>query len=140
MWKVVAKILNFWLAASIACHDFLHILRTGRGTGTATFEDKLLHQLAALRKEVLYVIFMYLHKAYDALESYRCLEIMEGYGVGSRAYHLLCIYLGRLRMVAKAGGGGTTGLNSRASGSDSVRPAVPHHLQCGGQCSGETLG
>ena len=67
---------KFLARSPIAYHDFLHILRTGRGTGTATFEDKLLHQLAALRKEVLYVIFMYLHKAYDALERYRCLEIM----------------------------------------------------------------
>ena len=42
-----------------------HGLRAGRGTGTAILESKLLQQLAALREEVLYVIFLDLHKAYD---------------------------------------------------------------------------
>ena len=32
----------------------------------------------ALRLEVLYVIFLDLHKAYDALDRSRCLEILEG--------------------------------------------------------------
>ena len=82
MWKVVAVILNHQLAASITFHNFLHIFRTGRGTGTATLESKLLHQLAALREEVLYVIFLDLHKAYAALDRSRCFEILEGYGVG----------------------------------------------------------
>ena len=50
-------------------------------TGTATLEAKLLQKLAALREEVLYVIFLHLHKAYEALDSSRCLEILEGYGV-----------------------------------------------------------
>ena len=36
MWKVVAAILNFRLTASINYHDFLHVFRAGRGTGTAT--------------------------------------------------------------------------------------------------------
>ena len=39
--------------------------RAGRGTGTATLEAKLLQQLAAMREEVLYVIFLDLTKAYD---------------------------------------------------------------------------
>ena len=41
----------------------------------------MFQQLAALREEVLYVIFLDLHKAYDALDRYICLEILEGYGV-----------------------------------------------------------
>ena len=82
MWKLVAAILNFRLTASITFHDFLHVFRAGRGTGTATLEAKLLHQLAALREEVLYVILLDLHKAYDALDRPRCLDILEGYGVG----------------------------------------------------------
>ena len=49
MWKVVADILNFRLAASITFHDFLHGFRAGCGTGTATLEAKLIQQLAALR-------------------------------------------------------------------------------------------
>ena len=82
VWKVVVAILNLRLTASITYHDFLHEFQAGRGTGTATLEAKLLQQLAALREEVLYVIFLDLHKAYDALDRSRCLEILEGYGVG----------------------------------------------------------
>ena len=71
MWKVVAASLNRRLAASITFHNFLHLFRAGRGTGTATLEAKLIQQLAALREEVLYVIFLDLHKAYDALDRSR---------------------------------------------------------------------
>ena len=85
MWKVVAEILNRRLTASIAFHDLLHFFREGRGTGTATLEAKLLQQLAALREEVMYVIFLDLHKAYDAMDRSRCLEILEVYDVGPRS-------------------------------------------------------
>ena len=52
----------------------------------------------------MYVIFLDLHKAYDALYKSRCLEILEGYGVGTRSCRILRTYWSRLRMVAKAGG------------------------------------
>ena len=89
MWKVVADILNRWLTASITFHDFLHGFRAGHGIGTSTLESKLLQQLAALREEALYMIVLDLHKVYDALDRSRCLEILEGYGVGPRARRLL---------------------------------------------------
>ena len=73
MWKVVAAFLNLRRTASITFPDFLHGFWAGRGTGTATLEAKLLQQLAALMDEFLYVIFLDLHKAYDALDSSRCL-------------------------------------------------------------------
>ena len=69
-------ILNRHFTASIAYHYALHGFRAGRGTGTATLEAKLLRQLAALREEFLYVIFLDLTKAYDALDRSRCLEIL----------------------------------------------------------------
>ena len=81
VWKVVAEILNRRFTSSIAYHDFLHGLRAGSGTGTATLEAKLLQQLAAFRGQVLYGIFLDLHKAYVALDRSRCLVILEGYGV-----------------------------------------------------------
>ena len=71
MWKVMAAILNLWLTASISFHDFFHSFWKGCGIGTATLEAKLLQQLAALREEVLYVILLDLHKAYDTFERYR---------------------------------------------------------------------
>ena len=92
MWKVVATILNCPFTASITYHDFLHGFRAGRGTCTATLEAKLLQQLAALREEVLYMIFLDLHKAYDTLDRSRCLEILEEYGVGPKARNLLQTY------------------------------------------------
>ena len=78
MWKVVAEILNQRLTASITFHELLDGFRAGRGTDTATLTAKLLQQLAALREEILCVIFLDLHKAYDSLGRYRCLEILEG--------------------------------------------------------------
>ena len=104
MWKVVAEILNHWLTASIIFHVFLHIFRSGCGTGTATLKVKLFQQLAALREEILYVIFLDLHKAYDALDRYRCLEILKGYFMVPQACRLLQTYWRRLTMVARAGG------------------------------------
>ena len=104
MWKVVAEILNLRFTASITYHNFIHGFRAGRGTGTTNLEAKLLQQLAALREEVLYVIFLDLHKTYDALDRSRCLKILEGYGVGPRARKLLQNYWHPLTMVARAGG------------------------------------
>ena len=104
MWKVVAEILNRRITASITFHNFLHGFRAGRGTGTATHEAKLLQQLAVLREEILYVIFLDLHKAYDALDSSMCLNILEGYGVGPWDFRLLQTYWRRLTMVAREGG------------------------------------
>ena len=81
MWKVVAVILHRQITASITYHDVLHGFRAGCGTVTTTLEAKLIQHLAALREEVLYMIFLDLHKAYDALDRSRCLETMKGYGV-----------------------------------------------------------
>ena len=66
MWKVVAVVLNRRLTSSITFHDVLHGFRAGHGTGNATPEAKLIQQLAAMREEVLYVIFLDLTKSYDA--------------------------------------------------------------------------
>ena len=104
IWKVVAVILNRRFTSSITYHDALHGFRAGRGTGTATLEAKLLQQLASMREEVLYVTFLDLTKSYDALDRSRCLEILEGYGVGPSARRLLTIYWRRMTMVSRAGG------------------------------------
>ena len=85
-------ILNCRLTSSITFHDVLHGFRAGRGTGTAPLEAKLLQQLAAMRDEVLYVIFLDMTKACDALDRSRSLEILKGYGVGERVRRLLTVY------------------------------------------------
>ena len=104
MWKVVVAILNLRIMASITLHDILHDFWASRGTVTAIIDAKLFQQLAALREEVLYVIFLDMHKAYDALDRSKCLEILEGYDVGPQAMRLLQTYWRRLTMVARAGG------------------------------------
>ena len=57
-----------------------------------------------MREEVLYVIFLDLTKAYDALNRSRCLDILEGYGVGPSARRLLQTYWRHLTMVTREGG------------------------------------
>ena len=100
----MAAILNRRFTSSITYHDALHGFRAGRGTGTATLESNLLQQIASIREEVLYVIFLDLTKAYNALDRSRCLEILEGYGVGPNARRLLKTYWRHLTMVVRAGG------------------------------------
>ena len=90
IWKLLTLILHQRLT-TIKLHDVLHGFREGRGTGTATLEVKLLQQLAAMREEVLYVIFLGLTKAYDALDRPRSLEILKGYGVGERVRRILTV-------------------------------------------------
>ena len=50
------------------------------------------------------MIFLDLHKAYDALDRSRCIDILEGYGLGPQARRLLWAYWGKMTMVARAGG------------------------------------
>ena len=50
------------------------------------------------------MIFLGLHKVYDALYRSSCLEILEGYGVGPQARRFFRTYWRRLNMVARAGG------------------------------------
>ena len=89
------------LTTGLHLHDVLHGFREGCGTGTVILEAKLLQQLAAMREEVLYVIFLDLTKAYDALDSSWSLEILKGYGVGERVRRLLTVYWERTKMVAR---------------------------------------
>ena len=101
VWKILSLILHRQLA-EIQLPDVLHWFREGCGTGTATLEAKLLQQLAAMREEVLYVIFFDLTKAYDALDRSRTLDILKGYGVGDRVRRLLATHWERATMVARA--------------------------------------
>ena len=53
-------------------------------TRTSSIEANIIQQLTSMMEVVLYEIFLDLHKVYNALESYRCLDILEGYGMGPR--------------------------------------------------------
>ena len=92
VWKVVAMINNLQLTAPITFHDILHGFQAGIGTGTSNLEGIIFYPFAAIREEFLYVIFLDLKKAYDVLDRYRCLEILEGYGVRPQARCILQVY------------------------------------------------
>ena len=57
-----------------------------------------------MRGDVMYAIFMYLHKVYNALYRFRCLEILEGYGMVPWDRRILQEYWENLWMVAHAEG------------------------------------
>ena len=46
-------------------------------------------QLAYIKQEALYSTFINLKKAYDAMDRERCLELMEGDGVGPNMLRLI---------------------------------------------------
>ena len=97
-------VLNCRFTTSIAFHNIIRGFRSGCGTGTTSLKSKLLHQLTAMREEVLYTIFLDLHRSYATLDSDRCLEILEGYSMVPQAHRVLREYWDRLRMVARVGG------------------------------------
>ena len=49
------------------------------------------------------MIFLDLHKAYDTLDRDRCLEILDGYDMGTQDFWILRTCWGWLRMAKKAG-------------------------------------
>ena len=50
------------------------------------------------------MISLDLHKVYEDVERFRCLDILEGYGMVPQACWILQTYWSRLKMVAGAGG------------------------------------
>ena len=88
----------------IQFHAILHGLCTSRGPGTASFKDKLFHNLTAMMEEVLYEIFLDINKVHDFLDCGFCLNTLGTYGVGPRAMRLLRKYWYQLSMLAWAGG------------------------------------
>ena len=104
LWKAISTLISRRLMKAISFHDFLHGFVEKRGTGTATLEAKLAHQLAARDQEPLYEVFLDLRKAYDALDRERTLMALKGYGVGDRILRLLSVYWEGARHVCRTGG------------------------------------
>ena len=92
VWKLVMVILNLCITTSISFHDVIHRLWACSGTWTASLEAKLFQQLMSMDEEVLYAIFLDLHKSYDALGRYICLYILGVYGVGPQDRSIFCTY------------------------------------------------
>ena len=97
-------IINCRFASSVSFHDILHGLRAGRSTDTTSLEAKLLQHLKSVREDFLYAIFLYLHKAYEALDTNIYLEMLEGYIVVPQACGVLSANWKVIRVVSRAGG------------------------------------
>ena len=104
LWKKITGIFNRQLLSYISFHDVMHGFCAGRGTGIVTLEAKLLQQITDMREAVLHSILLNLLKSYDALDMYRCLDILSGYSMGNRTIHTPQTYWARIQMTSKAGG------------------------------------
>ena len=85
LWKAVASLLNRQITAVITYHDALHRFWEGQGTGTNALEARMLQQLTYMMEVVLFEVFLYLHKSYNALDQERALELLAAYVVRPRA-------------------------------------------------------
>ena len=57
-----------------------------------------------MRETVLFDVFLYLRKTYEALDQERDLDFLAAYGVGPGTVQRIWTYWDHLTMVAKAGG------------------------------------
>ena len=64
LWKVAEAIIDTNTRASIRFHYVLHGFRMGRITGTAILELKVAQELASVDQDPLFLVFMYVLKAY----------------------------------------------------------------------------
>jgi len=94
IWKVIERVIDKRLEA-IALHDSLHGCRNGRGMGTAVIKAKLTQQLAHIEQAPFYGVFIYLKKAFDAMDREHCLLILEGHGAGPSMRRLIHHFWGR---------------------------------------------
>ena len=104
LWKAIYSIINRRLSSSIQFHDAMCGFRVGIGTGTCILEENLLQRLIAMSNTVLHSVCLDLRKAYDALDRYRYIYILVGYGVGPKTLRILQTYWVWLHMAAKVGG------------------------------------
>ena len=101
LWKTVMRIMNCRLILEIQFHNFLHKFRVGRGSETASLEANVLQHSMAMSLEVLYEIFLDIHKSYDALCRGHCLDTLAAYGLGPQSIPLFWRYWDRLIMVSR---------------------------------------
>ena len=92
MWKTVIGIMKQLLNSGIDFHNTFHGLLSGQVMGAASLKANLIQHLMAIRGDVIYEIFLDLHKSYGALDWEICLNILGIYGVPSQAFRLLRTY------------------------------------------------
>ena len=80
-WKVIKGVLDGRLKR-VKLHDALHSIRKKRECDTRTTEAKFFQQLAFIEQCPLYGIFLDLRIAYNVMDRYRYVEILEDCRVG----------------------------------------------------------
>ncbi len=103
IWKVVEGIMDQRLNV-IEFHDCLHGYLPERGTGTAIMEAKLAQQLAYLEQHPLYVVFIDLKKAFDAMDRNTCLLLLRDYGVGPNMLWFIMQFWNQAELACRANG------------------------------------
>ena len=91
-WKVCTAVVNCWLNQRVVLHNALNGFRAGWGTGMAILEAKLDQQLAGLAHNLLFQVFLDIHKFYDSLDRGQLLEVLKGYWMGPNMTQLLTSY------------------------------------------------
>ena len=79
--KCDTQLVERHLSDSIGFHDVMHVFRVRIVTGMDTLEAKLLHHIVSMSQEIMYDIFLDIHKAYYVLDWGHALAILGGYGV-----------------------------------------------------------
>ena len=86
---MVEALIDTCLKSSLQLHDVLHGFRAGRGTGTAVMELNLVQELSSVDNEPVFLVLLYLQKAYDTVYRDRLIKTLEGCGEGPYMCRLL---------------------------------------------------
>ena len=84
LWKVVEAIIKTNIKTVVTFQNVLHGFRIRRGTGTAIMENNMAQDLSSIDQDPLFLVFLYLRKAYDNLYYGRILHTLEGYRSGPK--------------------------------------------------------
>ena len=104
IWKLTEAIVDTRIKAYVQYHDLLHGFTAHRGTGTAILEAKLQQELAGIRQQPLFHVYLDLKKAYDKLHRGRALDTLQAYGVGPNTRRLIANYWDKQQIAARQAG------------------------------------
>lgn len=103
-WKLCEAIIDTRVKQVVKLHDCIHGFTAHRGTGTAIIEAKLQQELASIRSQPLFQVFLDLKKAYDTLDRPRVLQTCKDYGMGPQLRQVLKSFWDQQQIVARQSG------------------------------------
>ena len=75
-------LIDTHLCAILHLHDILRWFSSGGVTGTTIIKSKMNQDLSSTDQDSLFLVYLYLRKAYNTEDQERILMILEGYGAG----------------------------------------------------------